>query len=141
LKVLVDTNIWSLALRRRPDRLSTREREHVAELAALCREGRASIIGAVRQELLSGVREPTGFEHLRKLLRDFEDDRLSTDDYEEAARYANTCRRAGLASSPIDVLICAVSSRRDFEIFTTDPDFERYAKHLPIRLHEPRDRG
>jgi hypothetical protein len=35
------------------------------------------------------------------------------------------------------MLICAMAYRYDVPIFTTDPDFLGYAKHLPIRLHEP----
>lgn len=138
MKVIVDTAIWSLALRRKAPDLSPTERAHVGELAALAHEGRAAILGPIRQELLSGVAQKPRFEHLRGLLRDFEDEALTTEDYEEAARHANTCRRAGVATTPIDVLICAVATRRDFEIHTADPDFERYAKHIPIRLHRPR---
>ena len=54
MRVLVDTPIWSLALRRRtrtPDDPAT------AELASLIQDGRAALIGPVRQELLSGIRE------------------------------------------------------------------------------------
>lgn len=138
MKVLVDTSIWSLALRRRAHELSTSERALVGELAALAHEGRAGLIGAVRQEVLSGIAQKSRFEYLRNLLRDFDDEAVSTDDYEEAARHTNTCLSKGVAGSAIDFLICAVATRRDFEILTTDPDFERYAKHIPIRLHRPR---
>jgi hypothetical protein len=34
------------------------------------------------------------------------------------------------------MLICAMAHRLGLPIFTTDPDFSGYAKHLPIRLHE-----
>jgi predicted nucleic acid-binding protein len=138
LKVLVDTSIWSLALRRRAHQLSREERDHVGEFAAVAREGRAALIGAIRQEVLSGIAEKSRFEYLRILLRDFDDELVSTDDYEEAARHTNTCMKKGVAGSAIDFLICAVATRRDFGIHTADPDFERYAKHIPIRLHRPR---
>jgi predicted nucleic acid-binding protein len=141
LKVLVDTTIWSLALRRRAHDISAVERGHVGELAALTHEGRAALIGAVRQEVLSGIAQATRFEHLRGLLRDFDDEPVTTDDHEEAARHTNKCMRAGIAGSSIDFLICAVATRRDFAIYTADPDFDRYAKHLPIRLHHPRGRS
>jgi hypothetical protein len=139
--VLVDTTIWSLALRRRAHEISAREREHVGELAALSHEGRAALIGAVRQEVLSGIADASRFVYLRGLLREFDDEPVTTDDHEEAARHTNTCMRKGIAGSAIDFLICAVATRRDFEIYTDDPDFDRYAKHLPIRLHRPRRRA
>jgi hypothetical protein len=54
MNALVDTSVWSLALRRKTENLSTNERLLVAELSELIREGRARVIGLVRQELLSG---------------------------------------------------------------------------------------
>ena len=51
MNVIVDTSVWSLALRRTPARTSA----EAAELAELIREGRVAMIGAVRQEILSGV--------------------------------------------------------------------------------------
>ena len=140
MKVLVDTSIWSLALRRRPHQLSSDEQRLVDELAEVVREGRASILGVVRQELLTGIRTEPVFERVRERVRNFQDEPLVLDDYEEAARHANTCIRVGIAGSAVDFLICAAASRRDFEVYTTDPDFERYAKHLPVRLYHPRKR-
>lgn len=140
LKVLVDTSIWSLALRRRAHQLSSDEQRLVDELAEVVREGRATILGAVRQELLTGIRTEPVFERVRERVRNFRDEPLTVEDYEEAARHTNTCLRAGIAGSAVDFLICAAASRRDFDIYTTDPDFERYAKHLPVRLYHPRKR-
>ncbi len=51
--VLVDTSVWSLALRRKPEHLSPREQLLVAEWSELVREGRVQMIGPIRQELLS----------------------------------------------------------------------------------------
>jgi hypothetical protein len=35
----------------------------------------------------------------------------------------------------VDFLICAAALQRSLEIFTTDKDFEHYARHLPLRLY------
>jgi len=53
MNVLVDTSVWSLALRRRE---VDEESEIVRELRELIVEGSAVIIGPIRQELLSGIR-------------------------------------------------------------------------------------
>ncbi len=45
MNILVDTSVWSLALRRKNQSLSARERLLVAELTELIREGRAQLIG------------------------------------------------------------------------------------------------
>jgi hypothetical protein len=61
VNVLVDTSVWSLALRRarRIDDAVPRE------LAELIQEGRVVLIDSVRQELLSGIRSKPQFEQLR----------------------------------------------------------------------------
>lgn len=134
MMVLVDTPIWSLALRRRHGVLKPEEQRLTAALAELIREGRAQLIGAIQQELLSGLSDEKQFEKLRGSLRAFEDSRLETADYEHAAHMHNECRRLGIAGSPTDFLICSAAFRRNWEIFTSDHDFERYARALPVRL-------
>ena len=133
--VLVDTSVWSLALRRKREDLSPEEVRLTKALAELIRQGRAQIVGPIRQELLSGIRDEEKFLALRRHLRAFDEPHLEADDYEEAARMNNQCRRRGIAGSAIDFLICAVAYRRNWEIFTTDRDFTRYAKVLALRLY------
>lgn len=131
MSVLVDTSVWSQALRRRTPKLSV----HVEQLELLVRHGRVRMIGAIRQELLSGVKQPLQYTRLRTELRNFPDVVLDADDYEQAAAYFNTCRARGLQGSNTDFLICAVAIRRRFSVFTTDKDFEGFAASIPLRLH------
>jgi hypothetical protein len=138
VRVLIDTPIWSLALRRRTGDLGPVERALVHAWADLVRQDRATLIGPVRQEMLSGIRDEAAFERLRAHLRAFDDESLTVEDFEQAARCNNRCRAFGVAGSIVDHLLCAVAINRDLPIFTTDADFPRYAKHLPIRLHKPR---
>jgi hypothetical protein len=136
VKILVDTSIWSLALRRSA-KLSEKDRSLVQELNELISEVRVAIIGPVRQELLSGISIKTQFEALKEMLAAFDDMPLRREDYERAAEFYNTCRKAGIQGSQIDFLICAAAAGRELPIFTTDNDFLLYAKHLPISLHRP----
>jgi predicted nucleic acid-binding protein len=138
MNVLIDTSVWSLALRRKNESLSTNERFLVAELSELIREGRARMIGLVRQELISGIKATEQYEKLRLHLRSFPDEVVDTSDYEEAAKAGNRCRAKGVVVSIVDILLCAVASKRLWTIFTTDPDFSNYAKVLPLRIHAPR---
>lgn len=135
MTVLVDTPIWSLALRRK--RKSPTDLTKCDELARLIREARAELIGPVRQELLSGIRDQELFETVRMHMRGFDEIPVQTCDYEQAARLDNQCRRKGVQGSPIDFLLCAVSQHYEAPIFTTDHDFARYAKHINITLHVP----
>jgi len=138
MNVLIDTSVWSLALRRKNESLSMNERFLVAELSELIREGRARMIGLVRQELLSGIKATEQYEKLRLHLRSFPDEVVDTSDYEEAAKAGNRCRAKGVVVSIVDILLCAVANKRLWTIFTTDPDFSNYAKVLPLRIHAPR---
>jgi predicted nucleic acid-binding protein len=134
VNVLVDTPVWSLVFRRK---LRVVDRWTV-ELAALIRERRAFLIGPVRQELLSGIRESSSFEELREQLRPFPDLPIRETDYEEGALFCNRCRARGIQGSNTDFLVCAVASRLSMSILTTDRDFDAYANLLPIKLHESR---
>jgi len=135
MMVMVDTSVWSLALRRKDTDLSPGEQAVAEALRELVREGRAQIVGPIRQELLSGIREEQSFRKLRDYLRAFDEPRLDVQDYEEAARMNNVCRTRGLAGSAVDFLICAVAHLRNWQVFTMDRDFARYAKVLPLRLY------
>lgn len=141
MMVLVDTPVWSLALRRRrPEDLSKSQQRLVNVLAELIREGRAQMLGPIRQELLSGIREETQFRRIRDYLRAFREPSLEAQDYEDAARMSNQCRSRGIAGSPVDFLICAAAHRRAWAILTTDRDFHNYASVLPVRLHPASDK-
>lgn len=135
MMVLVDTPVWSLALRRKPSDLSPGERNVKSALQDLVLDGRVQIIGPVRQELLSGIRAEETFRRVRDALRAFDEPQLGIQDYEEAARISNICRTRGIAGSAIDFLICAIAHLRHWEVFTTDRDFARYSKLLPLRLY------
>lgn len=134
MKVLVDTSVWSLALRReRPadDAL-------VRELAELIDEQRVVMIGPVRQELLSGMRQAAQFDRLREHLRAFPDLPLAETDYEQAAEFFNLCRSKGVQGSNTDFLLCAAAVNHQLAILTVDRDFALFAGHLPIALHQSR---
>ncbi len=137
MRVLVDTPVWSLALRRKQTDLSAAERHVSRVFEDLIRDGRAQIFGPVRQELLSGIRQEERFQRIRDELRAFDEPALEPEVYEEAAQMTNRCRAQGIAGSAIDFLICAVSQRRNWEIFTTDNDFRHYARILLVKLYAP----
>ena len=134
MNVLVDTSVWSWVLRRKNRPVNA---ETASELASLAHEGLVVMIGPIRQEILSGIREREQFERLRDHLRAFPDMELTSEDYEKAASLYNRCRENGIQGSGTDFLICAVAIKNDYSIFTTDTDFTHFAKVLPITLHQP----
>ncbi len=135
MKVLVDTSVWYLALRKNVNR----DDKIIKELLELIHELRVVIIGPIRQELLSGISEQNKYEQLKERLKPFDDTPVDTEDYELAAQLFNQCRKKGIQGSHIDFLICAVSIKNDFFIFTFDDDFKKYKKHINIKLHSLRN--
>ena len=128
MKVLVDTSVWSLALRRKD------QSEVAGKLTELILESLVVMIGPVRQELLSGISDSEVFDDLKSKLQSFDDLPITTKDYETAAEFFNICRKNGVQGSHTDFLICAIACNNDLLIFTTDQDFGHYAKHVPIRM-------
>ena len=130
--VLIDTSVWSLALRKR--KLTSDDKKLIEYLMFLIRNQYAIMIGPVRQEILSGISDENKFVKLKNALETFSDFHITTEDYETAAEFYNRCRSAGIQGSHIDYLICSVAHNNDFLILTLDKDFFNYKKYLDIQL-------
>lgn len=130
MKVLVDTPIWSYALRSKNNDYQT----EIASLASLIRDQRALIIGPIRQEILSGYSDLRKFLIIKEKLSYFANTPILDTDYELAAEFSNKCRKKGVQGSHIDFLICAVANRIDIPIFTNDKDFAHYQNIISIKL-------
>lgn len=129
MSVLVDTNVWSKALR-----LKSKES---GPFLKLLESDQVVIIGPIRQEILSGIKDLKMFNRLKKHLAAFPDLPLLSYHFEVAAEYFNKSRSRGIQGSHIDFLICAVSIDYNCEIYTLDKDFTLFADFLPIKLHNP----
>ena len=130
MKVIVDTSVWSLSLRRRKGGGNPA----IDTLRALIADSLVVLLGCIRQEILSGIRSEDQFENLRNHLRAFPDEPLQVSDYEKAAAFFNLCRGRGIQGSNTDFLICAAAKNRSHAIFTTDRDFLRFRDALGITL-------
>ena len=131
MSLLVDTSVWSLALRRDRPQVSPA----VDELRrALGGEELVVTTGLILQELLQGfVPERARAQIVERFasMPLIEPDR---DDYVAAAGIRNTCRRAGVQLGTIDALIAQLAVRHDHTLLTTDRDFEHAASHTGLRL-------
>lgn len=135
MKIIVDTCVWSAALRKPTDK---EKKLIIEELIELIKEGRVIMLGLIRQELLPGVKSEKDFIKLRDNLRAFDDYTMTKEDYELAAELYNKCRRKGIQGSNTDFLICSVAIRNGFSIFTVDNDFKSFSKYVKIKLHKAR---
>lgn len=130
MKVIADTSIWSLFLRR--DNVNQANKAELLKQVIL--EKRVQMLGIIRQELLSGIKNKSHFERISEILSGFPDLLAQTEDHLLAAEYFNRCRSKGVQGSPVDFLICAQASRNNLKILTSDKDFENYSKYIPIDL-------
>ena len=134
MKVLVDTDVWSEALRKKKGKKSA----YVNELVDLIQEGRLEIIGPIRMEVLSGIRDQEIFDAFAETLSAFADRTITSEIYVLAAKFFNLCRSHGIQGSNTDFLICACSVHWNIPILSKDNDYLHYRKHIPIELIQPR---
>jgi predicted nucleic acid-binding protein len=132
--LLVDTSVWSLALRR-DAKASTPE--VLALRQAL--EGGDTVIttGLILQELLQGF---TGPRARKDIIERFSAlPHLSPDrqDHIDAAEVRNQCRRGGVQIGTIDALLAQLCIRHGLTLLSTDQDFVHAASHCPLKLWRP----
>jgi predicted nucleic acid-binding protein len=131
MNILVDTSVWSLALRRTPASSAPE-----ALLLARCLERQDLIVttGLVIQELLQGFQGPT---QRKRILRDFSLVPVimpEVKDHVEAAALRNHCRRRGVQVGTIDALLARLAIRHGLHLLTADRDFDTMARHCSLAL-------
>ena len=134
MNVIIDTDVWSEAFRKQGSKSG-----YVDELQTLIEEGRAQLIGPVRQEILCGIRSEKQFDKVEESLSAFPDKAVESAVYVLAAKFFNLCRSKGVQGSNTDFLICACSVSWGYPILTKDKDFLLFGQFLPCELLEPRN--
>ncbi len=130
MSVIIDTSVWSQFFRRK----DPEDPKAVQMVGDLIVQRKAVLIGIVKQELLSGIKEPERFKKLLSVLSSFEPLLASDADHVLAGRFFSKCRSEGVQGSFSDFLICAQASNHQMSILSSDGDFLHYSKHLPIIL-------
>ena len=134
MNLLVDTSVWSLALRRSP---SSRAPE--VGLLETCLERGDLVVttGLILQELLQGFRGPVDKERIIKNFSLLPVITPEVEDHVEAAELRNRCRRKGVQVGTIDALIAHLCIRHELSLLTTDRDFHATSRHCQLRILEP----
>jgi predicted nucleic acid-binding protein len=128
---LVDTSVWSLALRRDAP---SREPEVAALTVALAGAEDVVTTGLVLQELLQGFAGPKAASAIVDRFSALALIHPDREDHIAAAELRNQCRRAGVQVGTIDALIAQLCIRNDLTLLTTDQDFRYAAKHCRLRI-------
>lgn len=128
MKIIVDTSVWSLALRRP----APAKQPKVQKLEELIQIGEGiTLLGIIVTELLQGMRDKGRFQELEGALEPFPLIEPSRDDYLFAADLANRCLAKGVQASTIDFLIAATAIQHEASLMTTDQDFDHMALVAP----------
>ena len=135
MSLLVDTSVWSLALRRDG---SASEPEVDALKEALLDGEVVVTTGLVLQELLQGFAGPKARTQIIERFSALPILQPDRDDHVAAAELRNTCRRAGVQVGTIDALLMQLALHHGITLLTTDRDFKLASKHCALRLWAPK---
>lgn len=131
MSLLVDTSVWSLALRRD---VSGAEPEVLQLKTALTGADVVVTTGVILQELLQGFSGPKARDQIIERFAAFPLLQPVRDDHVAAADLRNACRRAGVQIGTIDALIAQLCIRHDLTLLSTDNDFRLAAPHCALRV-------
>lgn len=131
MSLLVDTSVWSLALRRDAEQ---GEPEVAALRDALLGADQVFTTGLILQELLQGFAGPKARAQLIERLGALAFIQPDREDHIEAAEARNVCRRRGVQVGTIDALLMQLCRRHGMTLLSTDQDFAAAARHIDFKL-------
>ncbi|MBN8477904.1 MAG: PIN domain-containing protein [Burkholderiales bacterium] len=131
MTLLVDTSVWSLALRRDGETTGPEVRQLKD---ALLGSDVVFTTGLVLQELLQGFSGPKASGQIIERFAALPLLQPDREDHIGAAGLRNACRQAGVQVGTIDALLAQLCIRHELTLLTTDKDFTRVAKHCPLRV-------
>ncbi|MBS0447399.1 MAG: PIN domain-containing protein [Proteobacteria bacterium] len=135
MTLLVDTSVWSLAVRRDAP-VPVPEIDALKD--ALLGSDVVVTTGLILQELLQGFSGPKSAAQIVERFAALPLLQPDREDHIAAAELRNTCRRAGVRLGTIDALIAQLCVRHDLVLLSTDNDFRLAAKHCALRLWQAR---
>jgi predicted nucleic acid-binding protein len=129
--LLVDTSVWSLALRRDTPPNSA----EVIKLTSALAEGTSIVTtGLVLQELLQGFSGPKQAGEIVEHFASIPIISPTRADHIAAAELRNVCRRGGVQIGTIDAIIAQVCIGNDLELLTTDRDFTNISAYCKLKV-------
>jgi predicted nucleic acid-binding protein len=131
VSLLVDTSVWSLALRRNappgvPEVRALRDALAGGEIVATT--------GVILQELLQGVVPERARAQIVEMFAALEYYTPAREDHVAAAGVRNALRAAGVRVGTIDALIAHLAIAGGHTLLTTDNDFRAASRHISLQL-------
>ena len=129
MSLLVDTSVWSLAMRR--DGPSSVPEVNVL-VNAIDSGSEIYSTGIILQELLQGFSKPKAHDSIIERFASIPMLVPDTSDHINAADLRNRCRRKGVQVGTIDALIAQLSLRFKLILLSTDKDFKHMSKVVKL---------
>lgn len=131
MRVLVDTSVWSLALRKK----GPTDHPCVQKLAALLSRNEDVVLtGLILQEMLQAFRTDTTFRRVVNYFKPFPLLEFHRSDFVAAARLHRKCAAKGISASTADCQIAIASVENGCPLLTADKDFQRIARCSSLKL-------
>lgn len=134
MMLLVDTSVWSLALRR--DVVAAQPEVLYLKQAL---EGSQTVVttGLVLQELLQGFSGPKARAQIIDRFSSLPLVQPDRQDHIDAAALRTACRRGGIQLGTIDAVLAQLCIRHELILLSTDQDFVHAARQCRLRIWRP----
>jgi predicted nucleic acid-binding protein len=131
VNILVDTSVWSAALRR-----DMSENAGQIRRLKIALEGGDAVFttGLILQELLQGFSAPKSRERILEAFANLPLIVPERKDYIDAAALKIRLRQKGVQAGTIDVLLAQLCLRHQLSILTLDRDFNHIARFVPLSI-------
>lgn len=129
MKILVDTSVWSLVLRRKNPDLQS-----IELFKSLSQTHELMVTGIIVQEVLSSIADKSVFDSIKAAIASMHCIEPEMEDYVFAAELSGRLKTKGVSSKTIDLLLASVAIRRNLAFLTQDKDFDHIAKVEKINV-------
>jgi len=131
LRVLVDTSVWSLSLRKK----GPADHPCVRKLEALLTANEDLVLtGVILQEVLQAFKSDSTFRRVAEYLDPFPVLEMGRSDNVSAAKLHRRCASRGISVSTADCQIAIACIKHGCALLTADKDFERIAGASVLKL-------
>ena len=132
-RVIIDTSVWSEALRRKKNTINSSE---TIIRKIIEKDIEILLLGIILQEILSGISNEKLYNEIKKILDDFVYLKTTKNDYIYASELSNKCRSNGIKAGSIDYLIASTTIQNDLYLVTYDKDFVNISKYTDLKIFD-----
>ncbi|MCK4797682.1 MAG: PIN domain-containing protein [Spirochaetes bacterium] len=131
MKILVDTDVLSEALRRKDKNINSTD---TLLYNLINNDEQIILTGIILQEILSGITNNNLFNDIKNILIDFQYIEPKKDNYIFAAELRNFLKQKGYTVGTIDLLIASIAINNNLHLATYDEHYNIIAKFTNLKI-------